>query len=145
MGSKLVIIDTPGSHNPGLKGIVAEASLVIAPVIPSPHDLAAIYRTISLAQDAGKPIMFVLNNASSTGKLTKQAVELLRLVTPGRDDKPCIIASRQDFRAAMVGGHTVQELNTKGAQKAAEEIHQLWTEVHSRLKEVGDGEQASAA
>lgn len=144
-GSKLVIIDTPGSHNPGLAGIIAEASLVIAPVIPSPHDLAAIYRTISMARDARKAIMFVLNNASATGKLTKQAIELLQTVNPDRREKPCIVASRLDFRSAMVGGHTVQELSTKGAQKAAEEVGALWSAVHSRLKELADGDQASAA
>ena len=69
------------------------ASLVIVPVVPSPHDLRAIGETIALVEAERKPMVFVVTNASTNGKLTLQAVTAL---SQHGTVAPAIIHSRQD-------------------------------------------------
>src|ERR1700733_7756234 len=76
-GVRLVVIDTPPFATTEVAAIVSEASLVIVPVVPSPHDLRAIGETIDVGGGQGKPMVFVVNNASTNGKLTLQAVTAL--------------------------------------------------------------------
>ena len=76
-GVNLVVIDTPPFATAEIAAIVRLASLVLVPVIPSPHDLRAIGETIELVEKERKPLVFVVSNASTNGKLTIQAVTAL--------------------------------------------------------------------
>lgn len=128
-GVKLVFIDTPPFATTEIAAIVSFASLVIVPVIPSPHDLRAIGETIELVETQKKPMVFVVNNASINGKLTIQAVTAL---SQHGTVAPAIIHSRQDIRSAMIKGRTAGEVFPKG--KSAIEISELWSYLAKRLE-----------
>jgi len=128
-GIKLVLIDTPPFATTEVAAIVREANLVVVPVVPSPHDLRAIGETIDVVEGQGKPMVFVVNNASTNGKLTLQAVTAL---SQHGTVAPSILHSRQDFRSAMIKGKTAGEVFPKS--KSASEISDLWAYIETRLK-----------
>ena len=106
-GMKLVVIDTPPFATVEVAAIVDLADLVVVPVVPSPHDLRAIGETIEVVESRGKPMVFVVNNASTNGKLTIQAVTAL---SQHGTVAPAILHSRQDFRSTMIKGMTCGEV-----------------------------------
>jgi chromosome partitioning protein len=127
-GVKLVVVDTPPFAAAEIATIVRVASLVLVPVIPSPHDLRAIGETIELIENERKPMVFVVTNASPNGRLTLQAVTAL---SQHGTVAPTVIHSRQDFRSTMIKGKTVGEVFPKS--KSAAEVRDLWTYLESRL------------
>ena len=95
-GIGLVVIDTPPFASAEIAAIVHEADLVVVPVVPSPHDLRAIGETIEIVEAQNKPMVFCVNNASTNGALTIQAVTALSQHGTVADT---ILHSRQDFRS----------------------------------------------
>lgn len=145
-GMAVVIIDTPPAATTDVAELIGAADLVLAPVIPSPNDLRAIGETLDLIEEQNKPLLFVINNASTNGKLTNQALTLLSQhgTVAAADGKPVIVRTRQDFRSAMTDGRTVGELKAPG--RSAEEIANLWTAVKARLeKDARRGRRSAAA
>jgi chromosome partitioning protein len=128
-GIKLVIVDTPPFATTEVAAILGEASLVVVPVVPSPHDLRAIGETIELVEAQRKPMVFVVSNASTNGRLTLQAVTAL---SQHGTVAPTIIHTRQDYRSAMIKGRTAGEVFPKS--KSASEISELWAYLETRLK-----------
>ncbi|MFL5281813.1 MAG: division plane positioning ATPase MipZ [Rhodopila sp.] len=128
-GVELVIIDTPPFSTAEVAAVLGEASLVVVPVVPSPHDLRAIGETIELVESQQKPMVFVVSNASTNGKLTLQAVTAL---SQHGTVAPTVIHTRQDYRSAMIKGHTAGELFPRS--KSASEISELWAYLETRLK-----------
>jgi chromosome partitioning protein len=127
-GIHLIVIDTPPFATAEIASIVRSASLVMVPVVPSPHDLRAIGETIELVEAERKPIVFVVNNASTNGRLTIQAVTAL---SQHGTVAPSIIHARQDFRSTMIKGRTAGEVFPNG--KSAAEISALWAYIETRL------------
>jgi chromosome partitioning protein len=117
-GMAVVIIDTPPAASTDVAELIGAADLVLAPVIPSPNDLRAIGETLDLIEEQNKPLLFVVNNASTNGKLTNQALTLLSQhgTVAGADGQPIIIRTRQDFRSSMTDGRTVSELKAVKAR-----------------------------
>jgi chromosome partitioning protein len=130
-GTRIVVIDTPPYATVEIGQIVRFADLVVVPVKPSPHDLRAVGETVDVVQAAGKPFVFVLNEAPTNSLLTVQAVRTLSKHGP----VAAVIKTRQDFRSSMIKGGTVQELYPKG--KSTEEIVDLWTEIAGALNKQG--------
>jgi chromosome partitioning protein len=128
-GVELVLIDTPPFATAEVAAVLSEASLVVVPVVPSPHDLRAIGETIELVEAQRKPMVFVVSNASTNGKLTLQAVTAL---SQHGTVAPTVIHTRQDYRSAMIKGHTAGEVFPKS--KSASEISELWAYLDARLK-----------
>jgi chromosome partitioning protein len=133
-GVKLVVIDTAPSASNDVSELIAAATLVLIPVIPSPNDFRAIGETLDLVDAADKPALFVVSNAAANAKLTNQALTLLSQhgTVAAVGDRPVIIRTRTDFRSSMTDGRTVREL--KANSKSAEEIADLWTAVKARLQ-----------
>ena len=76
-----------------------------------------------------KPMIFVVNNASTNGRLTLQAVTAL---SQHGTVAPTVIHTRQDFRSSMIKGKTAGEVSPNG--KSAAEISSLWTYIETRLR-----------
>ena len=127
-GIQLTVIDTPPFATAEIASIVRAASLVMVPVVPSPHDLRAIGETIELVEAERRPMVFVVNNASTNGRLTIQAVTAL---SQHGTVAPSVIHSRQDFRSTMIKGRTAGEVFPNG--KSAAEISELWSYLEARL------------
>ncbi len=120
-GVKLVIIDTPPAITWTIINVIKLSDLVVIPVRPSPHDLAATGSTVDLIGGLGKPMVFVVNGASQRARITAEAAVAL---SQHGAVAPSIIHHRTDFAASMIDGRTVMELPR--AERSAGEIESLW-------------------
>jgi chromosome partitioning protein len=128
-GVQLVIIDTPPAITWTIVNVIKVADLVVIPVRPSPHDLAATGSTVDLIEGLGKPMVFVVNSASQRARITAEAAVAL---SQHGTVAPSIIHHRTDFAAAMIDGRTVMELPR--AERSTSEIELLWDYLESRLE-----------
>jgi chromosome partitioning protein len=128
-GFDYLFCDTPPQANADIEAIIKLSDLVVIPVVPSPHDLRAIGATVELVERHNRPMVFVVSNASATGKLTLQAVTAL---SAHGTVAPVIIKTRQDYRSSMIKGLTVGEAFPKS--KSTQEITELWAYIQTRLK-----------
>jgi len=124
------IIDTPPALTQEIRAVIELADLVVIPVKPSPHDLRAVGQTVDIANAAGKPFVFAVNQAKGNARLTVQAVAAL---SAHGAVSPALVVDRVDYAASMVAGKSVLETDPKG--RAAEEIRQLLSFVLSRFNE----------
>lgn len=131
-GVQLVIIDTPPAITWTIVNVIEVADLVVVPVRPSPHDLAATGSTVDLIDGLGKPIVFVVNSASQRARITGEAAVAL---SQHGTVAPSIIHHRADFAASMIDGRTVMEIPR--AERSAGEIEMLWEYLEGRLERVG--------
>lgn len=129
LGYKLLIIDTPPAITATIAEVIRVADLVVVPTRPSPHDLRSVGRTIDLAESMDKPMVFVLNAASSRANITNEAIIAL---SQHGTLAPSIIHQRTDFASSMIDGRTVMELSRRSA--SAQEIEALWTYLGDRLE-----------
>lgn len=127
-GVRLVIIDTPPAITWTIINVIKVADLVIIPVRPSPHDLAATGSTVDLIEGLGKPMVFVVNGASQRARITGEAAVAL---SQHGTVAPAIVHHRTDFAAAMIDGRTVMELPR--AARSAGEIEMLWEYLEKRI------------
>lgn len=137
-GCALVLVDTPPALSDQIRATIALADLVVIPVQPSPHDLRAVGGTVALAQQVGRPMVFVLNRANSRTRLTADAAVAL---SQHGTIAPTFIQDRQDYRASMIDGRTAVE--TDPQSKSAAEIAALWAYLAQRM-EVAHGNIAAA-
>ncbi len=128
LGFPLLVIDTPPAITSTISKVISVSDLVLIPTRPSPHDLRSVGRTVNLAEEAGKPLVFVVNNASSRAQITNEAVIAL---SQHGTLAPAIIHQRTDFASSMVDGRTVMEIPRKSP--SAEEIARLWEYLDDRL------------
>lgn len=128
-GIAIAIIDTPGSLVEGLGSVIALADFVIIPVVPSGFDLVPAAESTSMVQEAGRPFVFVLNNAGTRAVLTGDASRALSDYGPV---SKVVIYNRQAYRSAVIDGRTAPELAPNGL--AAAEIAALWADVLARTK-----------
>lgn len=130
-GVELVIIDTPPAITSAIVEVVKVADLVLIPVRPSPHDLAAAGVTVELVESLGKPLVFVINSASPRARISSEAA--IALSQHGTVAQP-IIHQRTDFASSMIDGRTVMEVGRSA--RSAGEIQGLWEYVSRRLAKV---------
>ncbi|WP_424138087.1 ParA family protein [Roseomonas chloroacetimidivorans] len=134
-GVPLVFIDTAPAADADLRAVVSHASLVIVPVRPSPDDLRAIGSTIDIVERLGKPMVFVVNQATKRANITGQAA--IRLSQHGTV-APAIVHHSVAFPASGVDGRTVQEVDPKGTPAA--EVAELWSYLRARLARQAPGQ-----
>ncbi len=128
-GVQLVIIDTPPAITWTIVNVIKVADLVVIPVRPSPHDLAATGSTVDLIEGLGKPMVFVVSSASQRARITGEAAVAL---SQHGTVAPSIIHHRTDFAASMIDGRTVMELPR--AERSTREIELLWDYLRGRLE-----------
>lgn len=129
LGMELLVIDTPPAMTSTIGEVIKVADLVVIPTRPSPHDLRSVGATMELVEHLGKPLVFVVNGATSRARITGEAVAVLSQHGPLA---PAIVHQRVDFAASMIDGRTVMEL--PGESKSAEEIAELWDYLRARLR-----------
>ena len=128
LGKKLLIIDTPPGITSTIRSAIDVSDLVLVPVKPSPHDLRAAGKTVSVVAGMGKPLVFVVNCASPWARITSDAVTAL---SQHGTLIPVIIHQRADFASSMIDGRTVMEIARRSPSAA--EIAQLWEYLDDRL------------
>jgi chromosome partitioning protein len=127
-GVGLVIIDTPPAITENITTVVRQADLVVIPTRPSPHDLRAVGATVDLVDGTGKPMVFVVNGATTRAKITGDAAIAL---SQHGTVAPITIHHRIDFAVSMIDGRTVGELDSNS--NSAREITELWNYVNTRI------------
>ena len=70
---------------------------------PSPHDLRAAGKTVELVESIGRPLVFVVNCASSWARITSDAAIAL---SQHGTVAPVVIHQRADFASSMIDGRT---------------------------------------
>jgi len=128
-GIEYLFIDTPPSVHPELAQLLAQATLAVIPVRPSPDDLDAIGDTLSLVEAAGCPFVFVLTQAKPRTRLQMQAV--MALAKHGKL-APTVIHDRTDFPTAAITGKTVTEMEQEGP--SANEVREVLAYVLTQLR-----------
>ncbi|MCH8197907.1 MAG: ParA family protein [Proteobacteria bacterium] len=131
-GVELVIVDTSAAIVMAIRDVAVFADLVVIPVRPSPHDLRAAGATVALVEDAGKPLVFVINGAIARARITTDAI--ISLSRHGAV-APVIVHNRVNFATSMIDGRTVME--TDEHSRSAEEIAGLWDYLEGRLEKCG--------
>jgi chromosome partitioning protein len=127
-GVGLVIIDTPPAITENISAVVRQSDLVIIPTRPSPHDLRAVGATVDLVDGTGKPMVFVVNGATTRAKITGDAAIAL---SQHGTVAPITVHHRIDFAVSMIDGRTVGELD--GDSNSAREVTELWNYVNTRI------------
>ncbi|MFQ5785658.1 MAG: AAA family ATPase [Alphaproteobacteria bacterium] len=128
MGIKLLVIDTPPALTSAIRTVVEISDFVVIPTRPSPHDLRSVARTVMIVEELGKPLVFVVNGASSRARITAQAAIAL---SQHGTLAPAIIHQRADFASSMIDGRTVMEIGRKSPSSV--EIADLWEYLDNRL------------
>lgn len=127
-GIRLLVIDTPPAITRAIRDVISVADMVLIPTRPSPHDLRAVAATVAMVEEAGKPLVFVLNAATPRARITNEAIVALSQHGPLA---PSIVHQRVDFASSMIDGRTVMEASTSGLATA--EIECLWKYLAIRL------------
>jgi chromosome partitioning protein len=127
-GVRLAVIDTPPAITASISQVVAHADLVVVPTRPSPHDLRAVGATVDIAEQHGKPLVFVVNAATARARITGEAAVAL---SQHGTVAPVTLHHRVDFAASMVDGRTVGEVVPKS--HSAREVRELWLYIQDRL------------
>lgn len=127
-GVPLCLIDTPPAITESIAATVALADLVLIPARPSPNDLRAVGATVDIVEEAGKPMVFIINQAIARSKIKTETIRALSQHGPL---SPVEIHHRVDFASSMTDGRTASELDDKSASAA--EIAELWTYIADRL------------
>lgn len=127
-GINLVVIDTPPAITETIREVIEVADLVLIPTRPSPHDLRSASATVTMVEELGKPLVFVLNGATPRARITGEAMSALSQHGPLA---PAIVHQRVDFASSMIDGRTVMEL--PAASRSAAEIEALWDYLDLRL------------
>lgn len=128
-GIKLVFIDTPPAITWAIIEVIKVADLVVIPVRPSPHDLAASGTTVDMVENLGKPMVFAINAASPRARITGEAAIAL---SQHGTVAPVTVHHRSEFAASMIDGRTVMELPR--ATRSTTEIESLWHYLADRLE-----------
>jgi chromosome partitioning protein len=136
-GFRLAVIDTPPQVTSLIRAVVQLADLVLIPTRPSPDDLDAVGRTIDIVEEAGRPMVFVINGATRNARITGQAA--IALSQSGTVAKP-MIAQSVAFPTSSIDGRTVGELDA--GSNPAKEITELWNYVETRLRKSARAEAA---
>ncbi|MFA7429751.1 MAG: ParA family protein [Rhodospirillaceae bacterium] len=129
-GVGLVVIDTPPAITTAIGEVIRVADFVVIPTRPSPHDLRAVGATVQLVRRCGKPLVFVVNDATPRARITSEAAIAL---SQHGTVAPITIHHRTDFASSMIDGRTVIEI--KPDSRSALEVKALWDYLHARLKD----------
>lgn len=125
-GFDICIIDTPGDSGDFTRAGIMAADLVIIPSKPTPPDLSAIGRTISLVEENKKKFAFVITQGIVRTKATLQALSVLSQFGAVA---PAPISNRTAYASAMGAGKSAGDFD----KIAEEEINQVWEFIKDTL------------
>jgi chromosome partitioning protein len=124
----VVVVDMPPHGTTSANAAIRAASLVVAPVQPTPLDFWATMPTLEVAAAEKKPVILVLNRVPPRAALTAHMITRLGQykVRVARNS----LGNRIAFAESIGAGRTV--LETKPRSIAADEVRKLATEILRR-------------
>lgn len=125
----VVVIDSPPHAQTEARIAVRTASLVIAPVQPSPMDLWAVQPTIDLAKQEKRRLFLVLNRVPPRTRLADELIGKVRdlIDRPDVDLAEAQIGNRTAYAGTLLTGLSVTEAARR--TQAAAEMQTLATEI----------------
>jgi chromosome partitioning protein len=125
----VVVIDSPPHAQTEARIAVRAASLVIAPVQPSPMDLWAVQPTIDLARQEKRRLFLVLNRVPPRTRLADELIGKVRdlIDRPDVDLAEAQIGNRTAYAGTLLTGLSVTEAARR--TQAAAEMQTLATEI----------------
>lgn len=122
----LCVIDTPGDASINAANGIKAADLILIPSKPTPPDLAAIGRTISLVEENKKNFAFVITQGIVR---TKAALQAASVLSQFGGVAPSVISNRTSYANAMGQGGSAGSFD----KVAEEEISNVWRFLRDRL------------
>lgn len=128
----IVVIDSPPHAQTEARIAVRAATLVLAPVQPSPMDLWAVHPTLDLAAQEKRRLLLILNRVPPRAKIADELVaKVQELVNPpGVDLAEAQIGNRTAYAGTLLTGLSVTEAARKS--QAAAEMQALAEEILAR-------------
>ena len=131
-GVARLIIDTPAGATESALAAAALADVIVIPCRPTGPDMAAMPRTARIAELAGRPAIFVINQGESRGDHNERAREALAIL--GKQHRiptcPVTVMRRIAHVRAYENGQTAREAYP-GSKAAAElEALEKWITDH---------------
>ena len=136
-GVERLIIDTPAGATESALAAATIADIIVIPCRPTGHDIAAMPRTAKIAELAGGPAVFVINQGESRGDHNERTREALAILgnKHGIVTCPVTVMRRIAHVRSYENGQTAREAYP-GSKAAAElEALEKWiTDHHGRTK-----------
>lgn len=131
-GADWIFLDLPPATQHLIRAGIEAADFVLIPVKPSPIDLEAIDSVLDLCARTEKPFAFLLTMYDPKWKLSETARTYLEKIAPGHLMRS-VMAYRQAYVGAMIGGQTGPEYNqdARQAKAAKEEVDAIWLELRA--------------
>lgn len=128
----VVVIDSPPHAQTEARIAVRVASLVVAPVQPSPMDLWAIHPTLDLAKQEKRRLLMVLNRVPPRTRLAEGLIaEIQALIAPPAVElADTQVGNRTAYAGTLLTGLSVTEAARK--TQAAAEMQALAAEILER-------------
>ncbi len=128
----IVVIDSPPHAQTEARIAVRAATLVVAPVQPSPMDLWAVHPTIELAAQEKRRLLLVLNRVPPRARIADELIaKVHELINPPAVDLAAAqIGNRTAYAGTLMSGLSVTEAARKS--QASVEMQALAEEILAR-------------
>ena len=129
----IVVIDSPPHAQTEARIAVRAATLVVAPVQPSPMDLWAVHPTIDLAAQEKRRLLLVLNRVPPRARIADELIaKVHELVDPPAVELAAAqVGNRTAYAGTLMTGLSVTEAARK--TQAAAEMQALAEEILGRV------------
>lgn len=129
----VVVIDSPPHAQTEARIAVRAASLVIAPVQPSPMDLWAVHPTIDLAAQEKRRLLLVLNRVPPRARIADELIAKVHELAnpPAVELAAAQVGNRTAYAGTLMTGLSVTEAARK--TQAAAEMQALAEEILGRV------------
>ncbi|CBS87680.1 ParA family partition ATPase [Azospirillum lipoferum] len=129
----IVVIDSPPHAQTEARIAVRAASLVIAPVQPSPMDLWAVHPTIDLAAQEKRRLLLVLNRVPPRARIADELIAKVHELAnpPAVELAAAQVGNRTAYAGTLMTGLSVTEAARK--TQAAAEMQALAEEILGRV------------
>ncbi|MBP2300197.1 ParA family partition ATPase [Azospirillum picis] len=132
-GHDIVVVDSPPHAQTEARIAVRAASLVVAPVQPSPMDLWAVHPTIELAAQEKRRLLLVLNRVPPRARIADELIGKVHdlVAPPAVELAAAQVGNRTAYAGTLMTGLSVTEAARK--TQAAAEMQALAEEILGRV------------
>ncbi|KAA0598073.1 chromosome partitioning protein [Azospirillum lipoferum] len=129
----IVVVDSPPHAQTEARIAVRAATLVVAPVQPSPMDLWAVHPTIDLAAQEKRRLLLVLNRVPPRARIADELVAKVHelVAPPAVELASAQVGNRTAYAGTLMTGLSVTEAARK--TQAAAEMQALAEEILGRV------------
>ncbi|WP_451971331.1 ParA family partition ATPase [Azospirillum endophyticum] len=129
----IVVVDSPPHAQTEARIAVRAATLVVAPVQPSPMDLWAVHPTIDLAAQEKRRLLLVLNRVPPRARIADELVGRVHelVAPPAVELATAQVGNRTAYAGTLMTGLSVTEAARK--TQAAAEMQALAEEILGRV------------